>query len=67
MIFVSGWPDREAFQRHLDGLVFKQWIAKHLSLFLADDSGGLFVTGAFMDRIAGFVRPDTTQTAVTFS
>lgn len=57
VVFVSGWPDRDAFQKHLDGPVFKDWIAKYLELFLTDDSGGLFVTGEFLDRHAGFVRP----------
>jgi len=57
VVFVSGWPDRAAFQKHLDGPVFKGWIAEHLDLFLTDDSGGLFVTGEFIDRRAGFIRP----------
>ena len=39
------------------------WIGKYLSLFLTNDSGGLFVTGEFMDRIAGFVRPATAMVA----
>jgi quinol monooxygenase YgiN len=62
VVFVSGWPDRAAFQQHLDGPVFKNWIAKHVDLFLTDDSGGLFVTGEFIDRQAGFVRPAATGT-----
>lgn len=57
VVFVSGWPDRAAFQQHLDGPVFKDWIAEYLDLFLTDDSGGLFVTAEFIDRHAGFVRP----------
>lgn len=61
VVFVSGWPDRAAFQRHLDGPVFKQWIAKYLDLFLTDDSGGLFVSGEFIDRRAGFIRPAADQ------
>lgn len=57
VVFVSGWPDREAFQQHLDGPVFKEWSKKYARLFLTDDSGGLFVTGEFINRQAGFVRP----------
>ena len=57
VVFVSGWPDRAAFQQHLDGPVFKDWIGKYLDLFLTDDSGGLFVTAEFIDRRAGFIRP----------
>ena len=57
VVFVSGWPDRAAFQQHLDGPVFKDWIAEYLDLFLTDDSGGLFVSGEFIDRRAGFIRP----------
>jgi quinol monooxygenase YgiN len=60
VLFVSAWPDRDAFQKHLDGPVFKTWIAKYLDLFLTDDSGGLFVTGEFMDRQAGYIRPAAT-------
>lgn len=61
VVFVSGWPDRAAFQKHLDGPVFKDWIAKHVDLFLTDDSGGLFVTAEFIDRRAGFIRPAAEQ------
>jgi hypothetical protein len=57
VVFVSGWPDRAAFQQHLHGPVFQRWKDKHLGLFLTDDSGELFVTSGFMDRRAGFVRP----------
>lgn len=57
VVFVSGWPDRAAFEEHLDGPVFSQWIAKYLDLFLTDDSGALFVTAEFLDRRAGYVRP----------
>ena len=60
VVFVSAWPDRAAFERHLDGPVFRTWIAQYLDLFLTDDSGGLFVTGEFIDRRAGFVRPAAT-------
>jgi quinol monooxygenase YgiN len=57
VVFVSGWPDRAAFEKHLEGPVFKEWLASHLDLFLTDDSGGLFVTAEFIDRRAGFIRP----------
>lgn len=57
VVFVSAWPDRAAFQKHLDGPVFTKWIARYLDLFLTDDSGGLFVTGELLDRRAGYVRP----------
>jgi quinol monooxygenase YgiN len=57
VVFVSGWADRAAFDKHLHGPVFQQWIAKYLPLFLLDDSGGLFVTAEFIDRRAGFIRP----------
>lgn len=57
VIFVSGWADRAAFDKHLHGPVFQQWIAKYLPLFLLDDSGGLFVTAEFIDRRAGYIRP----------
>jgi quinol monooxygenase YgiN len=63
VVFVSGWPDRAAFQKHLDGPVFKGWIAEHLDLFLTDDSKGLFVTGEFIERRAGFIRASVEQPA----
>ena len=63
VVFVSGWPDRAAFQKHLDGPVFRDWIAEHLDLFLTDDGGGLFVTAEFIDRQAGFIRPSAGQLA----
>lgn len=56
VVFVSGWPDRAAFQEHLDGPVFKGWVAQYLDLFLTDDHGELFVSGEFIDRRAGFIR-----------
>jgi hypothetical protein len=60
VVFISAWPSRAAFDRHLDGQVFSSWTAKYLDLFLTDDRGGLFVTSEFLDQQAGFVRPVTT-------
>jgi quinol monooxygenase YgiN len=60
VIFVSAWPDQAAFEQHLHGPVFQGWLQKHLDLFLTNDSGGLFVTGEFMQRRAGYVRQAAT-------
>lgn len=56
VVFLSAWANRDDFDKHLNGPVFKGWIGKNVHLFLTDDSGDLFVTGEFLDRQAGFIR-----------
>lgn len=58
VVFLSSWADRAGFEKHLDGPVFKDWIAQYLDLFMTGDSGDLFVTGEFLHRQAGFIRPE---------
>lgn len=57
VVFLSTWPDHAAFEEHLNGPVFKEWIAKYLDLFLTGDGDSLFVTGEFLERQAGYIRP----------
>jgi quinol monooxygenase YgiN len=56
IIFVSAWPDQAAFEQHLSGPVFQEWLTKHLDLFRTNNRGDLFVTSEFLDRRAGFIR-----------
>ncbi|MGA2836600.1 MAG: antibiotic biosynthesis monooxygenase family protein [Acidimicrobiales bacterium] len=57
VVFVSGWPDRTAFERHLHGPVFTKWIVRYLDLFLTGNDGTLYVSAEFIDRQAGYIRP----------
>jgi quinol monooxygenase YgiN len=57
IVFLGSWPDRAAFDKHLNGPVFQSWSAKYASLFLTDDSGGLYVSAEFIDQFTGFIRP----------
>jgi quinol monooxygenase YgiN len=56
VIFVGTWVDRAAFNEHLNGPVFQDWAKQYKKLFLADDSGGLYVAAEFVERRAGFIR-----------
>ena len=57
VIFVGTWPDREAFDKHLVGPVFQNWLAKHIDNFIVNNDGSLYVNAEFVDRFAGFIRP----------
>lgn len=56
VVFFSVFDDEAAFQKHLNGPVFRDWLALHKDLFLFNGSN-LFVVSEMIDRIAGFVRP----------
>jgi quinol monooxygenase YgiN len=55
VIFFSVFDDEAAFQKHLHGPVFRDWLALHTDLFLFNN-GNLFVVSEMLDRKAGFVR-----------
>jgi len=54
--FIEMYTDEKAFQKHLTGPAFKNFIAKFGDLFVPDPQGNPFVTFSRLDRIAGFVR-----------
>lgn len=55
VIFVGTWDDRAAFDKHLAGPVFKDWLSQHIDLFVTGDGGLLYVSAEFVDRKAGFI------------
>lgn len=55
VVFFSVFTDHEAFQKHLNGPVFQDWLKQYQDLFLSND-GNLFVISEFLDRQAGHVR-----------
>jgi quinol monooxygenase YgiN len=57
VIFVGTWTDRAAFEKHLVGPVFKDWLALHIQNFIVNNDGSLYVNAEFVDRFAGFIRP----------
>jgi quinol monooxygenase YgiN len=65
VVFVEEYRNKQAFLAHLDGPVFKQFVAKHLKLFLSTTVTGHdgklvenpFVLVENLQRVAGFVRP----------
>jgi quinol monooxygenase YgiN len=56
VIFFSVFDSREAFEIHLHGPVFRDWLAEHRDLFLFNGDN-LFVVSEWLSRQAGFVRP----------
>ncbi|HEV8693891.1 MAG TPA: antibiotic biosynthesis monooxygenase [Lysobacter sp.] len=56
VVFFSVFDNREAFEKHLHGPVFQDWLAQHPGLFLFNNSN-LFVVSELLHRVAGFVRP----------
>jgi quinol monooxygenase YgiN len=55
VVFFSVFDNEAAFQKHLHGPVFKNWLAKYGKHFLMN-SGNLFVVSELLTRRAGFVR-----------
>jgi hypothetical protein len=56
IIFVSVFDSFEGFQKHMNG-VFKEWLDRCKDLFLLNN-GNLFVIGEWLNRFAGFIRPN---------
>lgn len=55
VVFFSVFDNEAAFQKHLQGPVFRDWLAEHKDLFLFNNDN-LFVVAEMLDRKAGFVR-----------
>ena len=55
VVFFSVFDDEAAFQKHLHGPVFQDWLAEHRALFLFNGDN-LFVVSEWLSRKAGFVR-----------
>ena len=56
IVFVSVFENEAAFQEHLHGPVFNDWLAKYKNLFLLNN-GNLFVVSEWIEQIAGYIRP----------
>jgi quinol monooxygenase YgiN len=56
VIFVSAFDDFAAFEKHLNGPVFQDWLKKYINLFLTNN-GNLFVTSEWLERQFGYIRP----------
>jgi quinol monooxygenase YgiN len=64
VIFVEGYKDLAAFNAHLNGPVFTQFLDKHLDLFLTSPvtlpdgrkKNSLLFTAESLLRLGGFVR-----------
>lgn len=56
VIFVSAFDDFAAFEKHLHGPVFQDWLKKYISLFLTNN-GNLFVVSEWLERQYGYIRP----------
>ncbi len=57
VFFFSIFESYAAFEQHLNGPVFQNWLKKYQSLFLSNQ-GNLFVVSEWLDRIAGYIRPE---------
>lgn len=55
VVFFSVFDDEAAFQKHLHGPVFQDWLAEHRDLFLFNGDN-LFVVSEWLARQAGYVR-----------
>src|SRR5262245_3451604 len=53
VVFFSVFDNREAFEKHLHGPVFQDWLAEHPGLFLFNNTS-LFVVSELLHRVAGF-------------
>lgn len=61
VVFFSVFKNKAAFQKHLKGPVFQNWLAKYGSHFLMNNDN-LFVVSELLARQAGFVRPEMVAT-----
>lgn len=59
--FVEAYASWDAFNDHVNGIIFKTFVSNHGHLFVQKDSPETkqpnpFIQVVFMDKIAGFVR-----------
>lgn len=57
VIFVSAFESLAAFQKHLKGPVFQDWLKKYKKLFLTNNDN-LFVLAEWLHREYGYIRPE---------
>ena len=63
VVFISIFTDYAAFEKHLNGPVFQNWLKKYNGLFLLNN-GNLFVISEWLDRVAGYIRPELAKPAL---
>ena len=57
VIFVSVFANLAAFQKHLKGPVFQDWLKKYKKYFLTNNDN-LFVLAEWLHRDFGYIRPE---------
>jgi quinol monooxygenase YgiN len=58
VIFFETYRNADAFQKHLNGPVFTEFVKKHQELFVAAN-GNPFNLVTFLETRAGFIRAET--------
>lgn len=59
VIFVEGYKSKQHFLEHINGPVFKAFMAKHAGLFAAfDGDSHPFMEVEYLAREGGFMRPE---------
>jgi len=69
VVFFEIYRDRAAFCAHVNGPIFKKFVATHGSLFLStrgecddpDTPAGPYTSVEFLDRKAGFIRAELVE------
>ncbi len=63
VVFLEIYRDETAFDRHIRGRPFQDFLKTHGDLFVLNYNAdcGPFMEVATLDRVAGFLRPDAGQ------
>ncbi|WP_296703454.1 antibiotic biosynthesis monooxygenase [Algoriphagus sp.] len=61
VVFFEIYKDKDAFEKHINGPIFTNFIKKNSSLFLTDFSNiNMYITVKTLSKLEGFVRAGIT-------
>ena len=56
VVFLEVYEDEAAYNKHIAGNAFQNFVKNHSNLFLADFAGNLYFTLEMLQEQAGFIR-----------
>jgi quinol monooxygenase YgiN len=59
--FIEIYTNIQAFDDHINGEIFKCFVAVKGDLFVKDFNGNIYMTGEKLSTVGGFIRPELTS------
>lgn len=59
--FIEIYVDVQAFEKHINGEIFKCFVAEKGALFVKDFNGNIYMTGEKLSKVGGFIRKELAE------